>query len=296
MNAVKWTSILLLALVGSSCGLVRTSVSPREELAPASRPATFDHDDFDAVLRRHVDERGLVRWADLAAEPTDLERYYAKVAAFSPDSDPELFPTEASRLAYWLNAYNAAVMATVLRHYPIGSVDDVEPPWLLFWMPEHSGFFVLQGPMFGGIETSLYYVENSVIRERFADARIHFALNCASLGCPRLPRSVFTAEQLDQQLATEARRFCADERNFKIDDDARKIVLSPIFQWYESDFIGDHQRRGGVAGVGILDAIAEYLSAPARERLNAARDYYGVEYSGYDWNLNDAAPVATGSS
>ena len=77
----------------------------------------------------------------LRGDSTDLERYYSLVALYSPESHPELFPTEQSRLAYWINGYNAAVLKTVLHYYPISSVSDVKAPFLLFFMPENSGFF-----------------------------------------------------------------------------------------------------------------------------------------------------------
>jgi hypothetical protein len=179
-------------------------------------PQTFSHEDFDRVLYRFVDDQGRVDYAALKRDARDLERYYLFLSAYSPDSHPALFPTESSKLAYWLNAYNAAVIKTVLTYYPLSSVGDIKPPLLLFFLPQQSGFFLFQRATFGGSTTSLYFLEHWVIRRRFADPRVHFALNCASRGCPRLPRQAFTAEHLDEQLDHETRKFLAEERNFTI--------------------------------------------------------------------------------
>jgi len=104
-------------------------------------PQTFSHQDFDRVLQHFVDDRGRVDYAALKNDARDLERYYLLLSTYSPDSHPALFPTEHGKLAYWLNAYNAAVIKTVLAHYPMASVEDIKPPFLFFFLPSKSGFF-----------------------------------------------------------------------------------------------------------------------------------------------------------
>ena len=208
--------LLLVTLMGMMAGCTTISPTPEGPLS-VSPPETFSHAVLDQVLRQVVDENGRVDYAALAGNTGDLERYYRLLATYSPDSHPQMFPTSRDRLAYWINAYNSATIKTVLNYYPIASVVDVRPPMVFFFMPEKSGFFLFQRQILGGREISLYGLENGIVRRRFIDPRYHFALNCASNSCPRLPAEAFEAQNLETQLERETRKFLSDERNFKID-------------------------------------------------------------------------------
>jgi hypothetical protein len=279
----KLQLILSLVSLMAGCVTIRPQGVP-DRAGPV--PREFSHDAFGRVLQRVVDDDGRVDYAALKARPEDLERYYLLLTAYSPDSHPVLFPTEQSRLAYWVNAYNAAVMKTVLAHYPIASVEDLRPPLPLFFLPEKSGFFFFQRVTFGGATTSLYALENSVIRKRFADPRIHFALNCASLGCPRLPRRAFSPERLDEQLDREARKFLAEERNLSVHHQRKVVRLSSIFDWYENDFVTWYRRQFPDRKATLLNYIALYVPADQAEDLRRAAAY-DIEFMPYDWRLND---------
>jgi hypothetical protein len=271
-------SALLCTLAG--CTAIRPTL-PAAQLGPP--PAVFSHDAFDRVLQRYVDEEGRVDYTALAQQPADLDRYYDLLAAYSPDATPALFPSRQHELAYWINAYNGGAMRAVLQHYPIASVADVDG-----WLPGKVGFFLLQRLTFGGATTSLYYLENGVVRERYRDPRVHFALNCASGGCPRLPRTAFNGPELDAQLDREARRFVAEPRNVRVDHAERAVYLSSIFTWYESDFI-DWPPLGGRPGVTLLDYVLLY-SAPEQAAELRRASGYDVRFVPYDWSLNDQPP------
>ncbi|MEM7230867.1 MAG: DUF547 domain-containing protein [Planctomycetota bacterium] len=279
--------VVALSTLCTGCSVFRTSISPSTEHTSPPDLESFDHSELDRVLRRFVDENGTVNYQELKKDPADLERYCRKLVAFSPDSHPDLFSSDDEKLAYWINAYNASAILVVLNYYPIESVRDVRPPWPLRWLPSLSGFFVFQGLTFGGRETSLYYLENRVLRERFRDSRIHFALNCASSSCPRLPRFAFRGEELDSQLDREARRFCGETRNVRIEDETRTIVLSSIFEWYEGDFVQDLGSRTEEKGK-LLDAISEYLPERIATQIARVRGEYSLVYEPYDWSLNDS--------
>jgi hypothetical protein len=206
----------------------------------------------------------------------------------SPDSDPELFPTRDERLAYWINAYNAAVLVTVLRYYPIPSVTAVSTPFPLSLASDEIGFFYLQRIILGGETTSLYELENSVVRARFREPRVHFALNCASGGCPRLPRHAFSPGELDRQLDEETRRFFAEERNLRIDHEARVVHLSSILDWYDDDFTDWVEERDPGREATLLDYVVLYVPPERRAELEQARGYE-VRFVAYDWGLNDQA-------
>jgi len=250
--------------------------------APAPLPAVFSHADFDAVLQRFVDDQGRVDYAGLRADRGALDRYGDQVAAWSPDNAPALFPSRDDRLAYWLNAYNAAVLRTVLAYYPVASVDEIPP-----WLPSKFGFFVLQRSTVGGETTNLYTLENAVVRERYKDPRVHFALNCASASCPRLPRRAFTGAALPRQLDAETRRFVAETRNVRVDDAARIVWLSSIFNWFVPDFL-DWPPLSGRAGATLLEYVALYAEPAQAEALRRAAAYE-IRFTPYDWRLNDQA-------
>ena len=277
-------SLIVVAVSLAACS---TLIAPLA-LDPGSDITAFSHDELDAVLEQYVDSEGRVDYAGLRREPERLERYYAQVAASSPDRDPGRFPDAASRLAYWINAYNAAVLVSVVRLDGIRSVRDVKAPWYLGLLPEGTGFFYYRKHRFGGETICLYDVENSIVRPRFADPRIHFALNCASIGCPKLPARAFRPEDLDRRLDEEARRFFAEPRNLSIDEANGTVRLSMILDWYAEDFL-DWLEREGEADGGLVAYAARYAPAAVADRLRGAAREYRVEFVPYDWGLNDSA-------
>ena len=275
---------LLVFLLVAAC----TPLPPTQ--IPDLGTGPFPHDALHRVQRLFVDLQGRVDYPALQRDPADLETYYGLVATYSPDSHPQFFPDPQSRLAYWINAYNAATLKAVLAHYPIRSVAEVEAPALLFFMPEKSGFFYFLRPVFGGEEWSLYHLEHDLIRPRFTDPRIHFALNCASLGCPRLPRRAFSARNLKAELDRETRIFLSEARNFRVDFAARAVFLSSLFVWYREDYIAWLAAQG-IEQPTLLDYVRRYLSLAKRNRLDQCAEC-AVRFVTYDWDLNDQRSAA----
>ena len=280
----------LLTLLLSAVASCSTIPPANHSTAPLGS-AGFGHELIDQVQQRFVDGRGRVDYAALKADPSALDGYYDLIAAHTPDTDPQLFPDQNSRLAFWINAYNTAVMKTVITHYPITSVSDVRPPPLLSLISEQSGFFYFQRLIFGAETLNLYDLEHKIIRQRFADPRIHFAINCASLGCPKLPTEAFQPERLQLQLERETRRFLNEERNLRIDDVAHTIHLSSILSWYKEDFLGWYRREyPSVTDPTLLDYARLYTTGDrlaAIERAQAVN--YEIIIAPYDWRLNDQA-------
>jgi len=283
--------LLLLALAPLLAGC-SALLAPRSDLvqtiaaaADHKQASAFDHGDLDSVLQRFVDSQGNVDYAALAADDEPLERYYARLALVSPDNHPEQFPDHDSRLAYWINAYNGAVLLSVMRAGDIASVSDVKVPWYLFYLPKNAGFFYYRELQFGGQAMSLYTLENSIVRARFADPRVHFALNCASAGCPRLPNAAFAAATLQAELDRETTRFFAESRNLMIDHGEKVIRLSQILNWHESDFT-TWLTAQGTSSATLIDYVARYAPPDLRiELLGPAHDYR-LEFVPYDWRLN----------
>ena len=282
--AFTFAMIGWIFVVASGCTTIESRNGPT---AAADSTGPFSHELFDRLLSRVVDDEGRVDYASLKQTPRELDSYYRILSQVSPDSHPQRFPHHNDRLAYWINAYNAAVLRTVLEYYPIATVGEVKPPWLFFFMPERSGFFYFQRPIFGGEKISLYDLEHDIVRPRFGDARIHFALNCASGGCPKLPQRAFRSAELDDQLDREARRFVSERRNVFIDDGKKEIRLSSIFNWYEEDFEAEIDTPIDKEHGAVLEYIARYLPPDTASRLREVSAEYTVVFVPYDWSLND---------
>ncbi len=273
---VRSAPIVALAFVVAAC----TTIRPDPRLA-VDTADTFSHDAFDRVLREHVDSQGLVDYGGLVDDPADLDLYYRQIASISPDNRPDRFGNDTERLTYWLNAYNASVMKAVIEAYPISEVGDVGFP---FWK---IGFFVQQKIVLGGESMSLYHLENAVVRDRFRDPRIHFALNCASASCPRLPDRAFQPAMLEQRLEEETHRFINETRNVRVDHAERILHLSSIFDWYETDFTVWPAQELPPSPT-LIDYIRLYADTELKEDLARAREYE-VRFNPYDWSLNDRA-------
>ena len=229
---------------------------PRVEVSAARPP----EDAWTRVLQQRVDEQGRVDFAGLAQDRSDLDRYVAWIYQHSPASDPGLYPTPAHVLAYHLNAYNALAMYNILEAGIPQSLSGLKKV----------RFFYLRKVKIGGESMTLYAYENEVIR-KLGEPRVHFALNCMSVGCPHLPREPFRAATLDAQLDHEARRFFNEPRNVRVDEAARKIHLSEILKFYTEDFLK--------AAPSLPAFVNRYREPPVPED-------YGIAFTDYDWTVN----------
>ncbi|MBT8333474.1 MAG: DUF547 domain-containing protein [Desulfobacterales bacterium] len=266
-----------------------TSIRPASTMGTAvnAPQAQFSYTSYATLLRTNVSERGLVDYQALSKNQQELDRFYAQIAQQSPDSHPHLFPTQHDQLAYWINAYNATVIKGVLEYYPISSVEAVKPPALLFFFPSKSGFFFFNRFIYGGRETSLYYLENKVIRERFEDPRFHFALNCASSSCPKLPRTPFLPETLAKQLDQETRRFINNEQNVRFDATNQTLYLSAIFKWYEEDFSHWLHAHHPELSPTLTSYVLLYFDPETAASIKREQAELKIEFIDYDWALND---------
>lgn len=213
------------------------------------------------VLAKFVNEQGEVDFHSLSADRADLEEFLEFVAHVSPRSTPEMFPGRAAVLAYYVNAYNAAAMFNVI---------DMGFPNSLSGLTKIR-FFGFRRFNIGGELMTLYALENDVIRP-IGDERVHFALNCMSVSCPRLLRNPFRAEVLDRQFDSAARQFFADERNLRVDHGRKLVHVSSILKFYAADFIA--------RAPSLMSYINRYLAS------GIPLDYR-IGYIAYDWTVND---------
>lgn len=225
---------------------------------PASPAAALDPTPLDKVLRAHV-RGGRVDYAALKADKRaqKLLDAFLAAAATMPEGAP---------LSAWLNVYNAIVIKLVLERYPIASVMDV---------PD---FFKALKVRVAGKPRSLDAIEHQVIRPRFKDARVHFALNCGAVSCPELHGRAFVEATLDANLDALARKAVNDSTHVALRDG--KLLLSAIFFWFEEDFV---REAGSVVAWIKRFGGQRYAQLPA-DTPRVKRDY--------DWSLSDASQHA----
>lgn len=283
-------SVILILILTAGCTSIRPPLDRHE--GGAVSVEKFNYSSYEELLVRYVDDQGLVDYDGLLNNPHLVDLFYREVAAYSPDSHPHLFSDDDARLAYWINSYNLTTIKGVLHNYPITSVEEVAPPLLLFFFPSKSGFFFFQRFTYGGVETSLYNLENSIIRKRFADPRYHFALNCASSSCPRLPRVPFYPDRLDEQLEAEAEEFIKSNANVRYDRHRKTLHLSAIFDWYEKDFVNWLELIAPGQNLTIVDYVLGYLDEETAASISRDRQTLRIQYLPYDWRLNDLTSVS----
>lgn len=264
MRAILWILLLCLGLIGN--------------VAAESFDTT--HAQWDALLHRHVQwssdgTTSTVDYAGFATERAVLRDYLQTLAAVTPAQFAG-WP-EAEQQAFLINAYNAATVELILQRWPkLESIRDLGG-WLR--TPWQRSFVPLLG------ETrSLDDIEHELLRGApgFAEPRIHFAVNCASVGCPALRPEAYIGAQLDAQLRDQTRRFLRDRSRNRYADGG--LQVSRIFEWYGDDF----DRVGGVAGFLADHADALGLDDASEEALRSGE--LDIEFLPYDWSLNKGRP------
>ncbi|QDT69824.1 hypothetical protein MalM25_27660 [Planctomycetes bacterium MalM25] len=230
----------------------------------------IDHTAWDALLKRHVNDRGLVdyrAWKASGESASQLDAYLATLSTADLDADS----SPDAKLAYWINAYNAVTVKGILREYPTSSIKN-HVPWI-------SGYHIWKNLKLrvDGEAYSLDHMEHETLR-KLGEPRIHFAIVCASIGCPRLLNEAYVANRLDAQLDTNAHDFFAQSQNFQIDSGNKIVRFSSILKWFGEDFGGSQRAR--------LQRISPWLPTDEAQRLVLTHGVR-VRYLDYDWDLNE---------
>ena len=243
--------------------------SDRSATASRGVEKGFDHEHrtWTAVLGDHV-RNGAVDYRGLAdhGRPA-FQRYIDELSAGSPH---ESNWTREQRLAFWLNAYNAFTIRLILDHYPLTSIRSIG----FLPLAAFRAKYIPLGAR--GTSISLNTVENEILRKQFNDARIHFAIVCASRSCPELRSEAYRSSGIDQQLDTAARRFLGDRSKNRWDAASRTLYLSSIFKWFRSDF----ERESGT----LPAFVSRYV--PSADAAALDNGTVRVAYLDYDWSLN----------
>ena len=234
-----------------------------------------DHAPWDALLSRYVSESAdgvnrvdYARWNAAPADRAALTGYIHALEAERPSA-----LARDARLAYWANLYNAETVNTVLAHYPVRSIRDIRSEGLS--LKGLIGPWQTKVVTVEGRRLSLDEIENAILRPTFHDVRVHYALNCASLGCPNLQRHAFHAATLDAELDAAARAYIAHPRGVRVTPQG--LQLSSIYKWYAADF-------------GTPTELRAHLERYAPPALAAQiRTTTKIAGYGYDWSLNGVA-------
>ncbi|WP_407950651.1 DUF547 domain-containing protein [Parvibaculum sp.] len=196
-----------------------------------------------------------------------LRAYIASLEAVVPDALPR---NEA--FAFWVNLYNALTVEVVVDHYPVASIRDIAISPGLF----STGPWGKKLATVAGRELSLDDIEHGILRPDFGDSRVHYAVNCASAGCPDLAASPYAGAELDAMLDSAARAYVNSPRGARVE--GGKLTASGIFKWYMKDFGGTEE--------GVLAELRKYAGP---DLAAALENVSGVASYDYDWSLNDAA-------
>ena len=211
-----------------------------------------DHGLFNDLLQTHVSTSGKVNYAGIKTDVAKLDNYIKLLQENPASSDW----SRDARLAYWINAYNAFTIKLIINNFPVGSIMDLDggKPWDKSWIS------------IGDKTYSLNDIEHKIIRPKFGDARIHFAVNCAAKSCPPIANKAYTEANVNSLLEQRTRQFINDGTYNKYEGAQAKV--SKIFEWYGEDF-GD---------------LAAYLNKYLNNKLPDGSE---ISFLDYNWSLNN---------
>ncbi len=260
----------------------------RDQTSPQE---AFSYEAYSAVLSARVDPNGMVDYDALKADAERLNRFARELGWLETETYEQW--DQPTRIALWLNAYNALTLKAIVDNYPIkpgvltslafpaNSIRQIPGVW------DRLTFRVM------GTDRTLDQIEHQVLRKRFNEPRIHMALVCAAKGCPPLRREPYRGESLGRQLNDQTRRFLADPTKFRIDRENDVVHLSSIFKWFGKDFVASYKPdRGFGDGSEAQRAVLAFIARYSNDRdATTLRDgEYRVSYLPYDWSLNEQPP------
>ena len=226
----------------------------------------IDHSPFDGLLKKHVDTNGMVNYRAWHADATDRATLKSYLESLSR-ADPNRPSSREGQIAFWSNAYNALTIEGILRVYPTTSIRN--------HTAKIAGYNIWKNLYLqvGNQRYSLEGIEHNVLRP-MGEPRVHFAIVCASIGCPRLLNEAYVKERLEDQLIINSTDFFSRPQNLKVSQGT--LHLSKIIEWYGKDFGNSTQAQ--------IQAMNPYF--PTEAQALVARGGFRIQYLSYDWNLN----------
>lgn len=281
-QSARAAGIVALSLPLAGIASFEALFAPKAELWPRwqahdpAATATIDHTAWDRLLSAylHDDGQGLNRFdygGVSASDRAALDTYVEDLASVPIDDF-----NRDEQFAYWVNLYNALTVQVVLDAYPVDSIRDIDiSPGLFADGPWDKELVTIEGEAI-----SLNDIEHRILRPIWRDPRIHYAVNCASIGCPNLQPVAFTGDSLERLLDDGARAYVNSPRGLRQGN--RGLVVSSIYAWFEEDF--------GDGDADIVAHLERYADPDALEKLQGADK---IADHDYDWSLNDARSGTT---
>ena len=265
--ALFFGCITVGCFVANNSALAQGTAGKQWPVAQQVSMDSINHQAFDKLLKKYVDKNGMVNYRAWHASTTDrssLTTYLEHLGQASLSQPAQ----RNAQFAYWINAYNAVTIEGILRVYPTKSIrKHTKPVGYNIW--KNLKLHVADKKI------NLEDIEHKVLR-KMNEPRIHFAIVCASIGCPRLLNEAYSAEKMEQQLTVNTKDFFSRSQNLQIDPNSKQIKLSKLLEWYGSDFGGDINTQ--------LTAYKKYW--PAESVQAVAPGGFSIGYLSYDWNLN----------
>lgn len=245
---------------------------------PAAQQESIDQVEFsqwNRLLQKYVDDDGYVNYSAWHRSRQDRQALQHVLAEFSR-ADPRREASTDAKLAYWINAYNAVTIAGILQEYPTSSIRNHTAKVFGYNIWKDLPLRV------GNSQFTLDQMEHEVLR-KMGEPRIHFAIVCASISCPRLRNEAYEPKTVRRQLHLNSVDFFSRSQNFRFDRRQRTIWLSSILDWFGDDF-GNSRSR-------MLQTIRPYLPEAARPLADSPQTT--VQFLDYNWNLNDQSRRTT---
>ena len=246
---------------------------------------SFDHahQTWDSLVRKHVvlvdgGKGSQVRYAEFAGDRAALKSYLDGLSAVT-EAEFRAW-TKPRQVAFLINAYNAYTVELILANYPVKSIKDIGSD--LFNNRWKKKFFKLLGQ-----DGYLDRIEHEILRKpgNYDEPRVHFAVNCASIGCPMLREEAFVAERLEAQLEEQAVRFLSDRSRNRVNAQGR-LEVSKIFDWFKEDWMSGYQ--GIRTREQYFGKYAKLLADNPEQQKSVAEGKAPISFLDYDWTLNDA--------
>lgn len=240
--------------------------------------ATFDasYATYTTVLSDYVDD-DRVDYATLKTNRAPLDTFVAQLASITAEQYDSM--DTASQMSLWINAYNGITLRSIIDAYPVGSIKDIDGVW------DKKRWSVAD------LQVTLDDIEHKMLRPIFNDPRIHFAVNCASVGCPPLFHRPFLPSNVDALLDTVALNFVNDTSRTQVSIDNRLLKITSIFDWFGDDFItiyGSHREFSSLEPkkIAAINFVMAYYDDKRADDVDPTAGW-SVSYLDYDWSLND---------
>ena len=241
-------------------------------LSPSIQGFDHSHEAWTQVLQKYVKD-GRVNYKQLNHETDTFNIYLSQLSAVKSDELSQW--SREQKLAYWINAYNAYTIKAIIDHYPVKSIKKIPGVWKKLKFRA------------GGEKLTLDEIEHEKLRAELKEPRIHFAVNCASLGCPVLSDEAYRADRLDTQFEKSVKAMLNNKDQFRIDRDNKRIYLSKILEWFRDDFQAFKDVHSYGKNNGPLSFLLQYLPETEQNYIRAKK--LRIKWLDYDWSLNEAS-------